>query len=62
MVNEVTKSTVKNCHLKVVERMSNKGKKYKAIVVTVNGKDVDIGFSNVYTELALARCGVIVEK
>ena len=61
-MSEVQKAIIKNCHLKVVERVSNKGKKYRAVVAVVNGKDVDIGFCNVYTELALARCGVVVDK
>lgn len=53
---------VKNVHFKVVERVSSKGKKYNAIVVCINGVDVSIGFSNVYTENALLRAGVKFEK
>lgn len=52
----------KNCHIKVVERVSNKGKKYKAVVATVNGADVMLGFCDVYTENALLRVGVKFDK
>lgn len=53
---------VKNVHVKVVERVSGKGKKYNAVVATINGCDVLVGFSNVYTENALMRAGVKFDK
>lgn len=61
-MSEKRVAEVKNVHLKVVERVSAKGKKYNAVVATINGADVVLGFSNVYTENALLRAGVKFDK
>ena len=52
----------KNVHLKVVERTSAKGKKYKVVVAVINGKAVDIGFYNIYTENAFLRAGAKIDN
>ena len=58
MAQEKICCEVKNVHLKVVERTSSKGNAYKAIVAVVNGREVDLGFFNVYSENSLLRAGV----
>ena len=52
----------RNCHLKVVERVSEKGNKYKMVVAVINGKEINIAFHNVYIENALMHAGIKVEK
>lgn len=55
---------VKNlpCTLSVVEKTSKNGKPYKSLVLTIKGKEVNIGIVNVYTENALLRLGIDVNE
>lgn len=55
---------VKNlpCTLSVVEKTSKSGKPYKSFVLTIKGKEVNIGIVNVYTENALLRLGIDVNE
>lgn len=57
-MNEKIVAKIENSTVKVVERTSKKGVPYYAIVAVVNGKEVQIGFVNAYTEVALSRAGV----
>lgn len=47
-----------NGNVTVEECVSRKGTPYKAVFIVVNGEKVQIGFVNVYTELAFVRAGV----
>ena len=61
MANEnVVVAKQSNCVLSVEECISKKkGTPYKAIYVTLpNGTKVNVGFCNVYTELALLHAGL----
>lgn len=49
---------MENCVVKVVEKTSAKGKPYTAVVAVINGKEVQLGFCNAFTELALVKAGV----
>lgn len=55
---------VKNlpCTLSVVEKKSKSGNPYKSLVLTIKGKEVNIGIVNVYTENALLRLGIDVNE
>ncbi len=55
---------VKNlpCTLSVVEKTSKNGNPYKSLVLTIKGKEVNIGIVNVYTENALLRLGIDVNE
>lgn len=57
-MNEKVVAKVENCKVKVVEKTARSGKPYTAIVVEVNGKEVQVGFVSPYTEFALTRAGV----
>lgn len=57
-MNEKVFARVENCAIKVVERTAKSGKPYSVVVAVVNGKDVQLGFVNAYTELALVKAGV----
>jgi len=49
------------CTLSIVEKTSQKtGNPYKQIVLTVKGKEVEIGIVNIYSEAALVRAGIDV--
>ena len=53
---------VKNlpCTLSVVEKTSKNGNAYKTLVLTIKGKEVNVGIVNVYVENALLRLGIDV--
>ncbi len=55
---------VKNlpCTLSVVEKTSKNGNPYKSLVITIKGKEVNVGIVNVYTENALLRLGIDVNE
>ena len=55
---------VKNlpCTLSVVEKTSKNGNSYKSLVLTIKGKEVNIGIVNVYTENAFLRLGIDVNE
>lgn len=55
---------VKNlpCTLSVVKKTSKNGNPYKSLVLTIKGKEVNIGIVNVYTENALLRLGIDVNE
>lgn len=57
-MNEKVVAKIENATLKVVEKTSKKGVPYYSIVAVVNGKEVQVGFVNAYTEVALCRAGV----
>ena len=49
------------CTLSIVEKTSKKtGNPYKQVVLTVKGKEVEIGIVNIYIETALLRAGLDV--
>ena len=49
------------CTLSIVEEISKKtGNPYKKIVLTVKGKQVNVGIVNVYVETDLLRAGIDV--
>ena len=50
------------CTLSVVEKTSKNGNPYKSLVLTIKGKEVNIGIVNVYTENALLRIGIDVNE
>lgn len=49
---------VDNVTMKVVEKESKGGKPYTAVIAVINGKEVQVGFVNAFTEVALSRAGV----
>ena len=51
------------CALTIEEKTSRKtGNTYKQLVLTVKGKEVPVGFVNVYTENALLRAGIDINS
>lgn len=48
------------CALSIVERTSKNGNPYNQIVLTIKGKEVNVGIVNVYVENALLRAGIDV--
>lgn len=48
------------CSLSIVEKTSKNGNPYNQIVLTIKGKEVNVGIVNVYVENALLRAGIDV--
>lgn len=48
------------CTLSIVDKTSKDGNPYKVVCVTIKGKEVQLGFVNVYVENALLRAGIDV--
>ena len=46
------------CTLSVVEKTGKNGKPYKALILTIENKEINVGFVNVYVENALLRAGI----
>lgn len=53
---------VKNlpCALTIKEKTSKNGNSYRVMVLTIKGKEVEVGIVNVYAENALLRAGIDV--
>lgn len=52
---------IPNVKVFIKSQVSQGGKPYKVVVMVVNGKEVNLGFVNAYTELSLLKAGVKID-